>query len=150
MASDVIGYNKRDLANLKKAFEVMSDEAKQQAKEVTIQLAKFAQAKIQMSARATSAEADDRVADGSKVAKESQKGSATGTISFGYKNQTYSGGATTQSMWAPYEFGSNKFKQFPARRPSGYFIYPTLKAIQPSIVDQWEKAFSDITKKWDD
>lgn len=150
MATEEIGYDRKDLAKLKKAFEGMSDEAVAQAKEVTIQLAKFAQAKIQMAARSTGAKVDDRVADGSKVAKETQKASAVGTISFGYASQRFSGGATTQSLWPGYEFGSNKFKQFPNRRPSGYFIYPTLRAIQPSIVDQWEKAFSEISGKWDD
>lgn len=150
MANSEIGYDRKDLAKLKKAFEGMSDEAVAQAKEVTIQLAKFAKAKIEAAAQSTGAKGDDRVADGSKVAKETQKASAVGTISFGYKSQSYSGGGNTQSLWGGLEFGSNKFKQFPDRRPSGYFIYPTLRAIQPSIVDAWEKSFSEISGKWDD
>lgn len=148
MDNEKIGYDKRDLANIKKAFASMDAEATKQAKEIVINLAKFAQAKIQASARSTGAKGDDRVAEGSKVAKETQKLSSVGTISFGYKSQSYSGGGSTQSLWGGLEFGSNKFKQFPDRRKSGYFIYPTLKSIQPSIVDQWEQAFSEIVKEW--
>jgi hypothetical protein len=53
------------------------------------------------------------------------------------------------------EFGSNRFKQFPSRTPtkgrgnSGYFIYPTLRQIQPELIKQWETAFERILKEYD-
>ncbi|NBU94137.1 MAG: hypothetical protein EBS18_06350, partial [Actinobacteria bacterium] len=66
----------------------------------------------------------------------------------------FSGGATTQRLWAGLEFGSNRYRQFPRRTPnqgrgnSGYFIYPTLRKIQPQLVRKWEEAFDTILKKW--
>jgi hypothetical protein len=75
-------------------------------------------------------------------------------MSFGFASQKFSGGGTTQQLWGGYEFGSNKYKQFPiwsgreGRGSKGWFIYPTLKAEQPQIVSQWAEAFSQIVKVW--
>jgi hypothetical protein len=52
------------------------------------------------------------------------------------------------------EFGSNKKKQFPVwsgregRGSRGWFIYPTLRAAQPHIINEWEQAFSKIVKRY--
>jgi hypothetical protein len=75
-------------------------------------------------------------------------------MSFGFASQKFSGGGTTQQLWGGYEFGSNKYKQFPiwsgrqGRGSKGWFIYPTLKAEQPQIISQWAEAFSQIVKVW--
>jgi hypothetical protein len=75
-------------------------------------------------------------------------------MSFGFASQKFSGGGTTQQLWGGYEFGSNKYRQFPiwsgrqGRGSKGWFIYPTLKAEQPQIVSQWAEAFSQIVKVW--
>jgi hypothetical protein len=75
-------------------------------------------------------------------------------MSFGFASQKFSGGGTTQKLWGGYEFGSNKYKQFPiwsgreGRGSKGWFIYPTLKAEQPQIISQWAEAFSQIVKVW--
>ncbi len=64
------------------------------------------------------------------------------------------GGATTQTLWGGIEFGSNKFKQFPAysgrqgRGSRGWFIYPTLRRIQPELINKWEESFNRIIKEW--
>ncbi len=64
------------------------------------------------------------------------------------------GGATTQTLWGGIEFGSNKFKQFPAysgrqgRGSRGWFIYPTLRRIQPELINKWEQSFDRIIKEW--
>jgi len=54
------------------------------------------------------------------------------------------------------EFGAKRFPNFPARTPRfglrgsrGYFIWPTLRNIQPQIVAKWEEAFSSVVKEWD-
>jgi len=91
-----------------------------------------------------------KIAAGSTVSKSAK----TGELSFGFARQKLSGGGTTQQLWGGYEFGSNKFKQFPVwsgregRGSRGYFIYPTLRAEQPYIINQWENAFSRILKEW--
>jgi hypothetical protein len=77
-----------------------------------------------------------------------------GEFSYGFASQRFSGGATTQKLWAGLEFGSNRYRQFPRRTPnrgsgnSGYFIYPTLRKIQPELVRKWEEAFATILEKW--
>jgi hypothetical protein len=150
MATESITYDKADLRGITKAFKAMDEKAVSQAKAVSNNLATYLQSKIISAASGTSNQADDRIAQGSRVSKSSK----IGEISFGFVSQKFSGGGTTQQLWGGYEFGSNKFKQFPrwsgrqGRGSRGWFIYPTLRAEQPQIVAQWEAAFSKILKEW--
>jgi hypothetical protein len=150
MASDLITYDKADLRGIVKAFKAMDDSAVEQAKAVSNGLATYLQSKVQNAATQRPNNAARRIADGSRVSKSSK----IGEISFGFVSQKFSGGGTTQQLWGGYEFGSNKFKQFPVwsgrqgRGSRGYFIYPTLRAEQPHIIAQWESAFSKILKEW--
>jgi hypothetical protein len=129
----------------------MDDEALSQAKEATSELATYVQSKIKATASSRTRNlVDNRVADGSKVSKSSK----VGEISFGFAGQKLSGGATTQQIWGGVEFGSNRFKQFPVwsgregRGSRGWFIYPTLRSVQPEIVKKWEESFSKIIKEY--
>ena len=150
MAIEPITYDKGDLRGILKAFKAMDDAAVEQAKGVSNGLATYVQSKIKSAAGNRPNQAASRVADGSRVSKSSK----IGELSFGFVSQKFSGGATTQQLWGGYEFGSNKFKQFPVwsgregRGSRGYFIYPTLRAEQPHIIAQWEAAFSKILKEW--
>ena len=150
MASDLITYDKADLRGIVKAFKAMDDSAVEQAKAVSNGLATYLQSKVQNAATSRPNNAARRIADGSRVSKSSK----IGEISFGFVSQKFSGGGTTQQLWGGYEFGSNKFKQFPVwsgrqgRGSRGYFIYPTLRAEQPHIIAKWEKSFSKILKEW--
>jgi hypothetical protein len=152
MATDAISYDKAELRAIVRSFKAMDDEATQQAKEVTSELAQWVQGKIKEAASTKTRNlVDNRVADGSKVSKSSK----IGEISFGYAGQKLSGGGTTQQVWGGAEFGSNKYKQFPVwsgregRGSRGWFIYPTLRSVQPDIVKKWEEAFSKIVKRYD-
>jgi hypothetical protein len=150
MATDAITYDKGDLRGIIKAFKAMDDEAVAQAKGVSNGLATYLQSKIKSTAAGRPNNAAGRIADGSRVSKSSK----IGEISYGFARQKFSGGATTQQLWGGNEFGSNKFKQFPVwsgregRGSRGWFIYPTLRSIQPEIVKRWEESFSVIVKKW--
>jgi hypothetical protein len=150
MATETIAYDKADLRRILGAFKAMDDQAVQQAKSVSNGLATYVQSKIKSAAGNRPNKAASRVADGSRVSKSSK----IGEISFGFVSQKFSGGGTTQQLWGGYEFGSNKFKQFPVwsgregRGSRGYFIYPTLRAEQPHIIAQWEAAFTKILKEW--
>ena len=148
---EAIAYDKNDLRGVIRAFKAMDDEAISQAKTSSNSLASYLQGKIQSKAGTLqSQKVATRIAQGSRVSKSSK----IGEISFGFANQKYSGGATTQVLWAGSEFGSNKFKQFPVwsgrqgRGSRGWFIYPTLRAEQPYIVNQWEQSFDKILKEW--
>jgi hypothetical protein len=150
MATDPISYNKTDLRGITRAFKAMDEGAVSQAKAVSNGLATYVQSKIIATASGRPNKAASRVAQGSRVSKSSK----IGELSFGFVSQKFSGGATTQQLWGGYEFGSNKYKQFPlwsgreGRGSKGYFIYPTLRAEQPHIIAQWENAFTKILKEW--
>jgi hypothetical protein len=152
MENEPISYDRAELRSIVKAFKAMDDEAVDQAKRTSNALATFAADKIKATAygRTVASEAVRRVAEGVRVSKSSK----IGEFSYGFAGQRFSGGGTTQILWPGLEFGSNRFKQFPRRTPnrgrgnSGYFIYPTLRQIQPELVRQWEDAFSEILKKW--
>jgi len=145
-----IAYDKADLRRVLGAFKAMSEEATIQAKQESSALAEFAKGKIVSAAGATFNKADDRIAQGAKVSKSSK----IGELSFGFAGQKFSGGGTTQQLWGGYEFGSNKYKQFPiwsgkqGRGSRGWFIYPTLREIQPELIAKWETAFDQILKEW--
>lgn len=152
MASDPISYNKEDLRGILRAFKAMGDEAQAQAKQDSSALADFVRSSVIDGAalRTRGQKAALRIATGAVVSKSSK----IGEISYGFSRQKFSGGGTTQQLWGGNEFGSNKHKQFPiwsgreGRGSKGWFIYPTLRKIQPDIVKRWEESFSVILKKW--
>lgn len=152
MATDVVQYDRRELRAVIGAFKAMSDQAVDEAKRESSALAEYAAAKIKDAAatRTVNPTAVQRIASGVKVSKTSK----VGEFSYGFASQKFSGGGTTQMLWAGFEFGSNRYKQFPTRTPnrgrgnSGYFIYPTLRQIQPQLIAQWESAFDRILKEY--
>ena len=152
MASETIAYNRQDLRNVLKAFKAMDDQATEEARKESIGLATYASEQIKQTAstRTKSGKAVNRVADGVRISKSSK----IGELRYGFASQKFSGGATTQILWGGLEFGSNKFKQFPSysgrqgRGSRGWFIYPTLRRIQPELVNRWEQSFDRILKEW--
>jgi hypothetical protein len=153
MATETIAYDRGELRSIIRAFKAMETQATDEAKKESSALAEYAAGKIKEAAatRTVAGVAVRRVTDGVKVSKSSK----VGEFSYGFASQKFSGGGTTQMLWAGLEFGSNRYKQFPSRTPSkgrgnsGYFIYPTLRAIQPELVRQWEEAFSRILKEYE-
>jgi len=151
MATDAISYDKAELRAIVRSFKAMDEEATDQAKEATSALATWVRGKIVDAAGRTNNRLDNRVAEGSKVSKSSK----IGEISFGFAGQKLTGGGTTQQLWGGAEFGSNRLKQFPVwsgregRGSRGWFIYPTLRSVQPEIVRRWEESFSKIVRKYD-
>lgn len=153
MESEAISYDKAELRSIVRAFKAMDEEATDQAKKVSNNLAEYVADKVRGAARATRAipKVATRIADGSRVSKSSK----IGEISYGFASQKFSGGATTKDLWGGAEFGSNKFKQFPVwsgregRGSRGWWIYPTLRSAQPYIIKEWEQGFSEIVRKYD-
>lgn len=152
MASETIAYNKSDLRDIYKAFKLMDEQATEEARTQSAALAYFASEEIKAAAqtRTKSGKVAQRVADGVSISKSSK----IGEFRYGFARQKFSGGATTQTLWGGVEFGSNKFKQFPAysgrqgRGSRGWFIYPTLRRIQPELINKWEQSFDRIIKEW--
>jgi hypothetical protein len=150
MADEAVAFNKQELRSVLSAFKAMDDSAVAEAKNVSNGLATYLQSKIIGAAGNRPNQAASRIAQGSRVSKSSK----IGELSFGFVSQKFSGGGTTQQLWGGYEFGSNKYKQFPVwsgregRGSRGWFIYPTLRAEQPHLIGQWLNAFDRILKEW--
>ena len=153
MSEQGFAFDKRELGSLIGAFKAMDDQATDEAKKMGYELAKYAADEVRKAAltRTVNPKAVRRIADGVRVSKTSK----VGEFSYGFASQRFSGGGTTKELWRGFEFGSNRFKQFPRRTPRssgrgnlGYFIYPTLRRIQPQLVSQWVESFDRILKKW--
>jgi hypothetical protein len=151
MATDAIALKKSDLSKVFKALKNMDEAATDEAKRVSGALAEYSRNEIiQTADKLQSRAVASRIATGSKVKKSSK----IGEVTFGFASQRFSGGANTKQIWGGSEFGSNRYKQFPVwsgregRGSKGWFIYPTLRKIQPYIVTEWTQAFSKILKEW--
>ena len=154
MADDAVALDQTQLRAVFKALKNMDDEATAEAKRQSGALADYARAEVIQTARSLqSSKVASRIADGSRVKKSSR----IGEITYGFAAQKFSGGGTTKLLWGASEFGSNVYRQFPVwsgRNPSGgagskgWFIYPTLRRIQPEIVARWTESFSKILKEW--
>lgn len=70
------------------------------------------------------------------------------------KRQVASGGASVEDLLWGAEFGSSRFNQFPRKSPRegrgnrGYFIFPTLKRLQPKIRRDWVNAVAKVADQW--
>ena len=151
MASELIAFDQTELRSIFKALKNMDEQANEEAKRQSGALADFARAEvIQTAGSLQSNKVAGRIAQGSKIKKSSR----IGEITYGFASQKFSGGATTKDIWGGSEFGSNKFKQFPVwsgrqgRGSRGWFIYPTLRRIQPEIVARWTESFDKVLKEW--
>jgi hypothetical protein len=159
----IFQYDKGELRKIASVIRKMGDEAKEQARSVTGGLVDFVVGEIRSAARNYPRPRQaTRIADGIKISKSS----VVGEFGIGFANQKFSGGATTQlregrpatnAILAGVEFGSNNLKQFLARTPKfglkgseGYFIWPTMRRVQPDIIKKWENSFSQVIEKWDD
>lgn len=147
-----LAYDRRELAQLIKAFKAMDAEATKVAAETGFELSKFGNSEVKSAgySRYINPTAVRRIVDGGSVSKTSK----VGQVSYGFARQRFSGGGTTRQLWPGFEFGSKRFKQFPTysgrfgRGGRGWFIFPTLRRLQPELVRKWEEKFSDILKIW--
>jgi len=145
-------FTQRELRQLAKRFSLMGEDAVDEARKTSNELAAMALGEIKQTARTrkVAAKGTNRMVDGARVSKTSK----TGQLSFGFASQRFSGGATTQMLWPGLEFGSNKLKQFPSysgrfgRGSRGWVIYPTLREIQPKLTEEWVSAMDKVVKEW--
>jgi len=151
MAKAELAFDKTELRGVFKALKNMDVAATEEARIQSGALAEYARKEVIGSANGLNSRAvAGRIAEGARVKKSSK----IGEITYGFASQKFSGGATTKDIWGGSEFGSNKYKQFPVwsgregRGSKGWFIYPTLRRIQPYIVSEWTAAFGRILKEW--
>lgn len=153
MTEPGLAFDKKQLRSVISAFKAMDDQATDEAKKMGYELAQYAAQEVRKAAlsRTVNPVAVRRIANGVRVSRTSK----VGEFSYGFAGQRFSGGGSTKELWRGFEFGSNRFRQFPTRTPrsgtrgnAGYFIYPTLRRIQPQLVAQWLESFERILKKW--
>jgi hypothetical protein len=152
MAKEMISYDKKELLAIARSFKAMDAAATAQAQKTSSELADYVKSKVIDAAAfsRTNVTGSVRIATGATVSKTSK----IGEIRYGFARQKFSGGGTTQQLWGGLEFGSNKLKQFPVwsgregRGSRGWFIYPTLRSIQPEILKRWNESFSTIVKEF--
>ena len=138
MADEGITYDRAELRSITRSFKAMDEESIQAAREIGGELATYAANEIKVAAlgRVVSSLGVRRVAEGVRVSKSSK----IGEFNYGYTTQRFSGGGNTQVLWPGLEFGSKRYRQFPSwsgrfgRGSTGYFIYPTLRRIQPELI----------------
>ena len=159
MADEIsIFYDKQQQKQILRSFKAMSDEAVDQSKKMGFELAQYAVGEIRSAAKTTQ---EKRIAETGRAKKSSK----IGEFSFGYTKRAFSGGANTsrntenappygKGILAGVEFGSSRSPNFRPRTArykgggnSGYFINPTLRRIQPEIIEKWERAFLEILRK---
>ena len=161
----LIVYDKKELNQFAKVIRNMSEIAVTETKRRVGELAQKELSEIRRIA-ASRGKVADRVAQGGKV----KKSSLLGEISFGFASQKFSGGATTQfntrgdtkgnriGIGAAHELGSKNYPQFPRwsgpmpKGPGsrGWFIYPTVRHLQPTIIKEFEDIILDIRKEFAD
>lgn len=145
-------FSQRELKSLAKTFQAMGDEAVEKSKAVAYEISQISKTEIAQAGygRTVSAKGVRRVVDGASISRTSK----TGRLSYGFANQRFSGGGSTKILWRGLEFGSKNFKQFPSfsgrfgRGSKGYFIFPTLRKIQPQLTLKYIKAMNDAVKGW--
>jgi hypothetical protein len=158
-----IFYSQKELRQISKVLRTMSEIAVAESKKRVQEIAQRELDAIRAVASGRGKVAK-RIADGGKV----KKSSLLGEISFGFASQKFSGGATTQfntrndppgnrkGIGAATEFGSAKYPQFPRwsgpmpKGPGsrGWFIYPTVRALQPTIIKEFEEVILEIRKEF--
>jgi hypothetical protein len=158
-----IFYSQKELRQISKVLRTMSEIAVAESKKRVQEIAQRELDAIRAVASGRGKVAQ-RIADGGKV----KKSSLLGEISFGFASQKFSGGATTQfntrndapgnrkGIGAATEFGSAKYPQFPRwsgpmpKGPGsrGWFIYPTVRALQPTIIKEFEEVILEIRKEF--
>jgi hypothetical protein len=149
-----IAFDKRELGLIIRAFKAMSEQAQEEGKKIGYDLAQYAAQEVRKTAltRTVNPVAVRRIADGVVVSRTSK----IGELKYGFASQRFSGGGSTKTLWAGFEFGSSRYRQFPTRTPRvsgrgnfGYFIHPTLRRIQPELVRQWLEGMDRVIKKWE-
>jgi hypothetical protein len=161
----LIVYDKKELNKFAAGLRTMSDIAVTETKRRVGELAERELSEVRNAAKSRGKVAD-RIAQGGKV----KKSSLLGEISFGFAGQKFSGGATTQfntrkdpkgsrlGIGAATEFGSNRYPQFPrwsggmskGAGSRGWFIYPTVRHLQPTIIKEFEDIIMDIRREFSD
>jgi len=143
-----------DLRALLNTFNKMGKAANKDLRDASYAIAKDVASELKASAAGANSIGGNAfqaqaVAQGIKPRKD-----RLALIKISGKRKVTSSGASVEDLLFGAEFGSNRFKQFPRRSPRegrgnrGYFIFPTLKRLQPKIRKDWVNAVGKVADLW--
>jgi hypothetical protein len=149
-----IQIDKSDLRALLNTFSKMGKAANKDLRDVSYTIARDVASELKASAAGANSIGGNAfqaqaVAQGIVPRKD-----RLALIKIGGNRQVVSGGGSVSDLLWGAEFGSNRFRQFPQRSPRegrgnrGYFIFPTLKRLQPKIRKDWVKAVEKVADLW--
>jgi hypothetical protein len=140
----------KDIYAVLRTFKAMDKIASEDLRKVATELAQEAADAIQNAASFNGRQAS-ALASTIKVARD-----RIPKITIGGEQSITSSGAKAGDILIGAEFGSYRYKQFPTRSPQsptgkgnlGYFIFPTLKMLQPRIKAKWVEGIDKIREEW--
>lgn len=158
MSRDAIEFqiNYSEVKDLLNAFNRLDKGSNVDLRKAAGEIAEYAKRQIQAeassmaSARGGNGQMAQRVADAGLVVRKDR----LPKIKMRGKRQVFSGGGSVEDVAWGAMFGSNKYKQFPARLPKqgkgnkSYFMFSTLSRIHPKIVKLWKDSVNEIADKW--
>jgi hypothetical protein len=141
--------NDKDLNGLLRSFGKMDDIAKNDMKKIAEGLSReTVEAVREAASRSGNPRQNLAVLDSVSI-KVSDK---SPNFSVGGKDRVTSQGTPAGYMLTGAEFGSSKYNQFPQRSGGGgregYFIFPTLKRLQPSLTAKWLDGYKLVRDAW--
>jgi hypothetical protein len=139
----------KDLNQLLRSFGKMDDIAKNDMKKIAEGLSREAVDAVKAAASSSGNPRQNLAVIDSISIKISDKAP---NFSIGGKDRVTSQGTPAGYMLTGAEFGSTKYGQFPSRSGGGgregYFIFPTLKRIQPQLTKKWLDGYKLVRDAW--
>jgi len=140
----------KDIYAVLRTFKAMDKIASEDLRKVAQEIAQEAADAIKNAASFNGRQAS-ALASTVKVARD-----RVPKITIGGDQSITSSGAKAGDILMGAEFGSYRYRQFPTRSPMsptgkgniGYFIFPTLKMMQPAIKAKWVAGIDKIRDEW--
>lgn len=148
--------NDPEMKALLKKLQLLGKEANTELRDDVMVISKeFAQAIVNAASTAPNSDQALRIAQTVRPVRD-----RIPAITVGGSRAKFSGGANAGIALFGNEFGSdntwnfNNGRRFPPRSPktgsgnAGYWIFPTLKALQPFLAKEWKQSVDKILRKW--
>jgi hypothetical protein len=136
----------KDLRNLLRSFNRMDDIAKNDMRKIAGDISERVANQVKQNASAYGNPRQNQAVVQSLKLSKSEK---SPYFSLGGSQRVTSRGTAAGNILAGAEFGSNRFRQFPPHRgQQGYFIFPTLRAMQKQITREWLDGYKLIRDAW--
>lgn len=136
----------RDLQGLLRSFSKMDDIAKNDMRKIAGDISQKVAERVRQNAGIYGNTNQNRaIAESIRLSKSEKAPYFT----IGGTQRVTSTGARAGEILAGAEFGSTRFKQFPNHRgQQGWFIFPTLRAMQKQITQEWLDGYKLVRDAW--